>query len=92
MRLIFTSITVLALTACGDGSTYETFGGKFSSVRTCLELTQSHANSRISFLATDTPSEVTGKLSNGAHFGCVMRVTGTEGTFVEGWYTVAKTK
>lgn len=37
--------------------------------------------------STDTPSKVAGKLSDGRFFVCEMKVTGTKGTYFEGWYT-----
>jgi len=86
MKLILALIVAVGLTACGKDS--ETFGGKFGSISACLEKTQTHANSKISFVATDEPGKVTGKLANGATFGCVLKATGTQGTFVEGWYTI----
>ena len=86
MKLILALVVAVSLTACGKSS--ETFGGKFSSIQVCLERTQAHANSKISFVATDELGKVTGTLVNGATFGCVLKATGTEGIFVEGWYTI----
>ncbi len=86
-KLILVSLMSMGLTACGSS---ETVGAKFSSIRGCLEAIQSHAKSKVSFIAVDESTKVTGTLSNGANFGCELRNTGTQGIFVEGWYTVYK--
>ena len=84
-KTLFMALVALSLTACNKPP--PSIGGKFATIKGCLLILQEHSKSKINMIAIDTPTKVTGILSNGAPFGCVFRSTGTEGNYVEGWYS-----
>ena len=59
----------------------------YNNLENCLEAIKENTASNLEII-TNQPSEITGFLSNGEHFGCVEKVTDEKGTYVHGWYTV----
>lgn len=86
-NLAVISCSALLLAACGQSS--EVMSGKFSSMDKCLSAVKRNTNASLNII-TDKPGEISGKLSNGEHFSCQTKATGTDGLHVEGWYTIKK--
>lgn len=62
-------------------------GAKFSNMPSCLKSIQDKTKLNLKPM-TDKPDQVTGFLGDTERqFNCQIKETGTEGTFVEGWYT-----
>ena len=59
----------------------------YTSLQECVEAIKKDTGSTLKII-TDTPSQVSGFLSNNSHFGCVEKVSAEKGTYVDGWYTV----
>ena len=59
----------------------------YRSLQECVESIRKDTGSTLKII-TDTPSQISGFLSNNAHFGCVEKVSDEKGTYVDGWYTV----
>ena len=59
----------------------------YKNLEDCLEAIKKNTGSTFE-IVTDQPSEITGFLSNGEHFGCFEKVTDEKGAYVYGWYTV----
>lgn len=78
-------LIVLALVACGKEQ--QTMTGKYSSMQSCIEGTKRHTGGNLNII-TDKPDQVSGFLANGKGFGCNVRETGSQGTYVEGWFGI----
>ncbi|MDX7750865.1 hypothetical protein SJR52_15345 [Aeromonas caviae] len=74
------------LFGCGD-SEENMMSGKFASIDSCLSSIKKNTQSTLDIVRNE-PGDVSGFLSNGAHFGCKTKTTGTEGVYVEGWYSI----
>ena len=85
------SIFLLCVTALlfGCGQSNEVMSAKFSSLDNCLSSIKKNTKSTLNVI-TDKPGDISGYLSNGEHFACQTKTTGTEGKYVEGWYTIKK--
>ena len=59
----------------------------YTSLQECLESIKKETGSTLKVI-TDTPTQISGFLSNNAHFGCVEKVSEEKGSYVDGWYTV----
>lgn len=78
------------LFGCGDSDSDESMmSGKFASMERCLSSIKKNTKSTLD-VVRDEPGDVSGFLSDGAHFGCKTKTTGTEGMYVEGWYSIKK--
>ena len=64
-----------------------TRSAEYKNLKDCLEAIKKNTGSTLDII-TDQPSQISGFLSNGEHFGCVEKVTDEKGTYVDGWYTV----
>jgi hypothetical protein len=87
MRLIALIGISAVLSACGDGTSITAREAKFYSMQSCLEKLEKETNSRLR-IVTDTPTQVSGSLDNGQPFGCEVKETGTQGTYIRGWFWV----
>ena len=77
----------LSVVVASCGVPHKTITGDFASMNICLSKTADISGAKLNVI-TDEPGNVSGKLSNGEHFGCKVKRTGTRGTYVEGFYTV----
>ena len=59
----------------------------YKSLQDCVESIKNNTGSPIKVI-TKTPSQISGFLPNGSHFGCVEKVSDEKGSYVDGWYTV----
>ena len=59
----------------------------YTSLQECVESIKKETGSTLKII-TDTPTQISGFLSNNAHFGCVEKVSEEKGSYVDGWYTV----
>ena len=59
----------------------------YTSLQDCVESIKKDTGSPLK-IVTETPSQVSGFLSNNSHFGCVEKISDEKGTYVDGWYTV----
>jgi len=82
-------VLFLTMLLSGCGQNNEVMSAKFSSMDNCLSSIKRNTNSTLNVI-TDKPGNISGKLSNGEHFACQTKTTGTEGMYVEGWYTIKK--
>ena len=65
--------------------------GKFNSMEACLEKIKKDSGYNTLRPMTDKPDHVSGYLGDSDFdFNCEVKHTGTEGTFVEGWYEKQK--
>lgn len=102
MRTLICLITLsIALVACGNSDTNSTNpqshqpktttemrGAEFSSIQQCLKSIKRDTKLSLN-IVIDQPDEVTGSLGNTDRtFACQVKETGSQGTFVKGWYTV----
>ena len=67
----------------------QTMRAKFSSMSKCLQSIEKSSKTSLNII-TDKPEEVSGLLGGNSKLGfaCEIKETGTEGTFVEGWYVI----
>lgn len=67
----------------------QTMSAKFSSMNKCLDSIEKASKGPLT-IVTDKPRNVSGLLStnNKLGFACEVTETGTEGTYVRGWYMV----
>lgn len=100
-KLLYFSTLSIALVACGNNdtngtkskpykpkTTTEMRGAEFSSIQQCLKGIKKDTKLSLN-IVIDKPNEVTGNLGNtGRTFACQVEETGSQGTFVKGWYTV----
>ncbi len=59
----------------------------YKNLKDCMEDIKQATGSTLK-IVTNQPSQISGFLSNGEHFGCVEKVTDEKGTYIDGWYTV----
>lgn len=90
VKTIFVGATlfILFLSGCDSSSSpdYTVMQGKFSSMDHCISTIEKHTNLKIRPL-TDKPDHVSGYLgTTDRDFNCEIKETGTEGTYVEGWF------
>lgn len=81
-KFIYLSFTILALSACGEKSSV--MAAKFTSIQQCVSSMKKHHGDLTIY--TNKPDEVSGKLPNGKTFACEIKTTGTDGTYVSGWF------
>ena len=60
---------------------------EYHNLEECIKATRKITGSTLEIIV-DQPTEVTGFLSSGEHFGCVEKVTDDKGNYVDGWYTI----
>lgn len=78
--------------ACSNEPEKEIVGRKFSSMNECLTSIMTINNEKLDPM-TDKPDHVSGFLGKtGRQFNCEVKNTGTEGSFVDGWYEQFKKK
>lgn len=71
---------------CSAEPETQVMGGKFSSMPQCLETIKNRSGQPLRPM-TDTPEKVTGYLGDtNLNFYCGVKQTGTEGTYIEGWF------
>ncbi|MCW5297730.1 hypothetical protein DXT88_06025 [Herbaspirillum lusitanum] len=75
----------LAAIAATSGAS-EIYSAKFRTIKTCLASIQKSTKQKLEIIR-DKPTIVTGSLTNGETFACEVKETGSEGVYVEGWYT-----
>jgi hypothetical protein len=61
---------------------------EFTSMSSCLAGLKKQTRLTPFKVFTDTPSKVTGHMSNSMTFACEVKNTGTKGRYVRGWYVV----
>ncbi|MEQ9905004.1 hypothetical protein [Pectobacterium aroidearum] len=76
------------LTAAGSCLADSVMKAEFRTMQECLSSIKAHSGSSSLKVIRDKPTIVTGYLSNGKHFSCEKKETGTKGTYYEGWYMV----
>jgi len=81
---VFVAVTVAIV---GEGNASEVMNAEFRTMNECLERIRKHSKQSLK-VVTDTPTEVSGFLSNGQGFACQRKETGTKGTYYHGWYSV----
>lgn len=79
-------LVAVTVAIVGEGNASEVMNAEFRTMNECLEGIRNR--SKQSLKVTDTPTEVSGFLSNGQGFACQKKETGTKGTYYHGWYTV----
>jgi hypothetical protein len=99
-KILTVSLLGLVLLGCGNSESannppkpkkpkteMQIQGAKFSSMSSCLKSIQAKTKLPLRPMR-DKPEQVTGFLGDTERqFNCEIKQTGTEGTFVEGWYT-----
>ena len=86
MKINFILLSLcLSLQGCSPAG--EVMSAEFSSMDSCLSTIKRKTNSSLN-VVTDEPGNISGMLSNGQHFACQTKSSGTQGTYVEGWYTI----
>ncbi|MDX9840568.1 MAG: hypothetical protein RBS95_03875 [Desulfobulbus sp.] len=75
--IIFFSVT--------NSNATNTMKAEFPSLQSCLFAIEKSSGQKLKII-TDKPDEVSGFLANGKGFACQKKVTGTKGTYFEGWY------
>lgn len=85
IHAVLTIVALLALTMCSDTS--YTMKTNFSSLNSCMNSMDSVSTGPLN-IVTDKPGKVSGFLSNGELFNCEKIVSGTKGTYFEGYYFV----
>ena len=98
-KILAISLLGLSLIGCGNSdpnapskpkkpkTEMQMQAAKFSSMSRCLKSIQDTTKLPLKPM-TDKPEKVTGFLGDTVRqFYCGIKETGTEGTFVEGWYT-----
>ena len=53
----------------------------------CLETIQKNTGASLTVI-TEKPSQISGFLSNGGQFACVVKESEEKGNYIDGWYTV----
>lgn len=100
-KLFLSGALSILLVGCGnsnsDGTTkprkpkteIQTMNAKFSSMSKCLKSIEKSSKTSLN-IVTDKPEEVSGFLGDSRKLGfsCEIKETGTEGTFVNGWYMI----
>ena len=76
---------VFLLSGCGKPN--EIMSAEFSSMDNCLSGIKKNTSEELNVI-TDELGKISGKLSNGEHFTCETKSSGTKGIYVEGWFTV----
>lgn len=61
-----------------------TLGGKFPTIQSCVAAIEKAVGPLK--ISVDKPDNVTGTTREGKLFSCKKKETGTEGTYIEGWY------
>ncbi len=84
--IIFFSTVFLLTVYSGEREEKIWKSGKFSSIKSCLSSLEEETNSTLN-IVTDKPGYVSGTFSWGGSFSCETKATGTEGVYVEGWYS-----
>ena len=82
-KIIPMLLVILVLFGC-DGTSM--MSGKFSSMDSCLNSIKQSTGSSLK-VVTNKLGDISGTLSNGQNFGCQTKSSGTDGVYVEGWYT-----
>lgn len=87
MRFSFFAITCsLLIVGCSSEPEPQLLGAKFGSMEECLDSIKNKTGEPLDPM-TDKPEHVTGFLGKtGLQFNCEVKHTGTEGTYVDGWY------
>ena len=85
ISLIF--ILVPAVFASSKASATEAMNAEFKTLGECLAGIKASSGKTLKII-TDTPSEVSGFLSDGQGFACEKKVSGTKGVYYAGWYMV----
>lgn len=80
---LITLLTTMQLTHASD-----VMKGEFRSMRTCLSSIESSSGKKIDRIATDRTDKVSGFLSNGKHFACTRKSSGSKGIYYEGYYSL----
>jgi len=80
------ALLTLSLAGCG-GDSPSAMNAEFRTLSGCIEGIKKNSGQSLKII-TDTPSEVSGFLSNGQGFGCQKKTTGTKGTYYAGWFMV----
>lgn len=103
LKILAASVLGILLIGCGNSDNTNTNsspkpkkpktemqikGAKFPSMARCLSSIEKETKLSLRPM-TDKPDQVSGFLSDTERqFNCEIKQTGTEGTYVEGWYTV----
>ena len=87
-RLSCFIICSLGFIGCSSDPEPQIMGAKFGSMNECLASIKSKTGEVLDPM-TDKPEHVSGFLGKtGLQFNCEVKHTGTEGTYVDGWYQV----
>lgn len=79
-------ICSLNFVACSSKPETKIMGAKFNSIDECLASIKNKTEEALDPM-TDKPEHVSGFLGKtGLQFNCEAKRTGTEGTYVDGWY------
>lgn len=98
VKKVLLCVGVLLLFGCDGGSSGTSSigrepviaSGKFPSMKACLNAITKATDMQLDIL-TDKPSKVSGYLlGTQRNFVCEVRETGSEGTYVDGWYDTDK--
>lgn len=76
---------VFLLSGCSEPN--EIMSAEFSSMDNCISGIKRNTGEELNVI-TDELGKISGKLSNGEHFTCETKSSGTKGIYVEGWFTV----
>lgn len=83
--VIISILASLCIAACNSSN--EVMNAEFTSMDGCLAGIKKSSGQSLKII-TDKPGKISGKLSNGEHFTCQTKQSGTKGIYVHGWYTV----
>lgn len=65
----------------------EVMSAKFKTLDSCLVAIKKNTNQELKII-TNTPNEVSVFLANNKAFGCKKKVSGTDGVYFDGWFTL----
>ena len=89
-KILFVFVPLLFI-GCSSEPPSDLMSGKFNSMEHCLESIKAQSGYSKLRPMTDKPNHVSGYLGDSDFdFNCEVIETGTEGTYVEGWYEKQK--
>lgn len=86
MKYLSLTLAIIFIAGCSNEPSPEIVGKRFASMAECLASIRMETQEVLDPM-TDKPNHVSGFLGNtGLQFNCELKETGTEGTYIDGWY------
>lgn len=86
MKFFLLTLGLLSIVGCSNEPSPEIIGKKFTTMDECLASIRMETQEVLDPM-TDKPNHVSGFLGKtGLQFNCELKETGTEGTYIDGWY------